>query len=94
MEVSAAQLEKARDRWGALMRGLAADMDLGPEELVPRVEAAAIRLAVREAQQALRAALESAVALPGPDSELSSRLRQALGVLEAIAWEAVASSEL
>ncbi|MHB1501701.1 MAG: hypothetical protein ACYCYK_11150 [Candidatus Dormibacteria bacterium] len=87
MEMSAAQLEKARDRWGALMRGLAADIDLGPEELVPRVETAAIRLAVLEAQQALGAALESARALPSPDSELGSRLRQALGILETIARE-------
>jgi hypothetical protein len=62
---SAQRLEHARDRWGALMRGLAADLDLPPDQLVSRVENAAARLALRDAATLLGAA-GAAMATLGP----------------------------
>lgn len=63
---SAQRLERARDRWGALMRGLAADLDLAPEQLVSRVENEAARLALRDAATLLGTAA-AALASLGPD---------------------------
>lgn len=63
---SARRLERARDRWGALMRGLAADLDLAPERLVSRVEGEAVRLALRDAATMLGTAA-AALTLLGPD---------------------------
>jgi hypothetical protein len=62
---SAQRLEHARDRWGALMRGLAADLDLPPDRLVARVEDAAARLALRDAATLLSTAAASLASL-GP----------------------------
>lgn len=63
---SAQRLEHARDRWGALMRGLAADLDLPPDQLVSRVESAAARLALRDAATLLSTAA-AALASLGPE---------------------------
>ncbi|MGC8473249.1 MAG: hypothetical protein ACP5PW_02425 [Candidatus Dormibacteria bacterium] len=63
---SAQRLERARDRWGALMRGLAADLDLAPGQLVSRVERAAAPLAMRDAATLLGTAA-AALASLGPD---------------------------
>ncbi len=82
MERAAAGLEQARDRWGALMRGLAADLDLGPEDLVPMAEATAFRFAILDATQILRAALEAATLAQGVDHPRSSAVRRALELLE------------
>ncbi len=60
VEQSALQMDKARDRWGALMRGLAADLDISPEDLVIRVESAAVRLGIRDVRAAIAAGLEAA----------------------------------
>jgi hypothetical protein len=68
MEDSAQQMERARDRWGALMRGLAGDLDLGQEDLVELVEAAALDLAVADAAAALEVAIAAARAAQDPDA--------------------------
>jgi hypothetical protein len=88
MERAAAGLEQARDRWGALMRGLAADLDLGPEALVPMAESTALRLAILDATQILRAALEAAASIPETGQTPSAAVQRALTALE----EAVGSS--
>ena len=62
---SARRLEHARDRWGALMRGLAADLDLPPDQLVSRVEGAAARIALRDATTLVSAAAAALTSL-GP----------------------------
>ncbi len=82
MEQAASHLERARDRWGALMRGLAADIDLGPEDLIPMAESTALRLAILDAVQILQAALEAAASVSEADQRLGTVLRQALTVLE------------
>lgn len=71
---SARLVEESRDRWGALMRGLAADLDLPAELLVARVERAAARLAIRDALTLLRAASGSLAALEGSAAEIGSEL--------------------
>ena len=85
MEQAAAQLERARDRWGALMRGLAADLDLTPEELVPMAEASALRLAILDASQILRTALEAADRLGDPEDPSRRTLQDALAALQNMA---------
>ncbi len=82
MEQAAAQLERARDRWGALMRGLAADLDLSPEELVPMAETRALRLAILDASQILRAAMEAAARLGNLDDPSSRAIQDALAALQ------------
>ena len=60
---SAQRMERARDRWGALIRGLAADLDLAPDQLVSRVENEAARLALRDAVTLLGAAAAALASL-------------------------------
>ncbi len=67
---SAQRLEHARDRWGALMRGLAADLDLPPDQLVSRVEDAAARIALRDAATLLGAAAVALASLGPGRAEL------------------------
>jgi hypothetical protein len=66
MEDAAQQLEKARDRWGALLRGLAGDLDLSPEALVELVEATALEMALADATQALDVAVAAARSAKDP----------------------------
>lgn len=78
---SARRLEEARDRWGALMRGLAADLGVSPSELVPRVERSALELALTDAAALLRAASAAAASLAGGEAP------RGLGQLQAMLTE-------
>jgi hypothetical protein len=77
MEDSARMMEAARDRWGALMRGLAGDLDLGQEDLVELVETAALELAVADAAAVLELALAAARAGKDPDLAIVDALTSA-----------------
>ena len=63
LEESARKLEEARDRWAALMRGIAVDMDIAPDDLVQRVESYALILALDELESSLLACRDAAAAL-------------------------------
>jgi hypothetical protein len=67
LEEAAQELEKARDRWGALMRGLAGDLDFSMDDLVELVESAALELALSEAVHALDMAAAAARATRDAD---------------------------
>ena len=62
LEESARKLEEARDRWAALMRGIAVDM-VAPDDLVRRVESYALILALDELESSLLACRDAAAAL-------------------------------
>ena len=79
MEQAAHELEQARDRWGALMRGLADDLDLGSEELIQMTESAAIEISIQNALSALEAGL--AAAHVRPDPKALALLQEALTLL-------------
>jgi hypothetical protein len=66
IEAAAQQVEKARDRWGALLRGLAGDLDVTPEALVELVEAIALDTALADAAQALDVAAAAALSAGDP----------------------------
>ena len=78
------QVERARDRWGALMQGLADDLDLGPQDLVPMVNDSAARLAVQDARAATGAALAAARAAGDPFLRWARALEDALAALNQI----------
>jgi len=84
VEESALQMDKARDRWGALMRGLAADLDTPAEQLVSRVETAAVRLAVRDARAALGAGLEACLTGITVDPAYQAAIEGAMAALSGI----------
>lgn len=63
LEGSARKLEEARDRWAALMRGIAVDMDIAPDDLVRRVESDALTLALDDLESSLLACRDAAAAL-------------------------------
>lgn len=84
LEEAAVQVERARDRWGALMQGLADDLDLGPQDLVPMVNDSAARLAVQDARAATGAALAAARAAGDPFLRWARALEDALAALNQI----------
>ncbi len=86
VEGSARQLEEARDRWGALARGLAADRDVEPEQLASLISTAASELSLQDAVAALRRGLAAAVAGSDGSDPISARLRAALATLEDADW--------
>src|SRR5580658_8068429 len=53
LEEAARKLEDARDRWAALMRGIAADLAIEPSQLVAMVEEYAMGIALEELEGAL-----------------------------------------
>ncbi|MHB8323156.1 MAG: hypothetical protein ACYDHB_01825 [Candidatus Dormibacteria bacterium] len=82
VEGAARQLEEARDRWGALARGLAADRDVEPGELARLVGRATTELSLQDAVTALRRGLAAATAGPDDGDAIPARLRAALAALE------------
>ena len=66
LEDSARKLEDSRDRWAALMRGIAADLNIEPSQLVATVEQYALEIALEELEAALLAASEAAASLAAP----------------------------
>ncbi len=56
LEEAARDLEQARDRWGALARGLGADLAIIEEELAERTRAHVLELALGQALRSLEAA--------------------------------------
>ncbi len=77
LEEAARCLEESRDRWAALMRGLAVDLERDPESLVDLVEELALRQSIEQAETTLSAAADSAAQLgTGAPPELSGALNQ------------------
>jgi hypothetical protein len=69
------------------MRGLAADLDLPPEQLVAMVESAAVRIALRDAATLAGSAAASLVSLGPQSAGLAgecSRIEAALARLAAV----------
>ncbi|MGH7705393.1 MAG: hypothetical protein ACRENY_05950 [Candidatus Dormibacteria bacterium] len=63
MEESARRVEDARDRWAALMRGIAVDLDLAPELLSEIVQRHSLAVSLDLLEEALRACRDSAPGL-------------------------------
>jgi hypothetical protein len=80
LEQSARKLEEARDRWAALMRGIAVDLEIEPDQLVETVERYDLALALEQLEVAIAACREAAASLETPQidalkaAELAVRL--------------------
>jgi len=83
LEEAARKLEEARDRWGALMRGIAADLAIEPSRLVTMVEEYAMGIALEELEEALRGAREAAASLGGSRPDALAAAESALQLLRA-----------
>lgn len=81
MELAAHKLEEARDRWAALARGLAADLDMPPETLVELVEGRAYHISRQELLTILELWAASADTAAAPGGPLRPDVDQALGAL-------------
>jgi hypothetical protein len=81
LEESAHKLENARDRWAALMRGIAVDLSLEPEELVGRVESYALDLALEDLEVSLLACREAATSVGADVTEALETAQTALRLL-------------
>lgn len=81
LEDSARKLEAARDRWAALMRGLAADLNIEPSLLVAAVERYALDIALEELEAALLGARDAAALLGGAPPEALAASQRALLLL-------------
>ncbi|MHB8313190.1 MAG: hypothetical protein ACYDD0_07830 [Candidatus Dormibacteria bacterium] len=84
LEDAAARMERARDRWGALMQGLADDRDVSQQDLVSMVNQSAARVAIQDARAATGAALAAARAAGGPYLGCVKALEDALAALNRI----------
>ncbi|HEY6537422.1 MAG TPA: hypothetical protein VI138_00070 [Candidatus Dormibacteraeota bacterium] len=60
LEDSAQSLEGARERWGALMGGIATDLDISTADLAARVESHAFLAALEQLEACLAACREAA----------------------------------
>ncbi|MGH7643146.1 MAG: hypothetical protein ACRENX_09075 [Candidatus Dormibacteria bacterium] len=69
LEEAALKLEEARDRFAALMRGIAVDLEIEAEQLVPLVERYGLAIALEQLEAALQACREAAAALASPQIE-------------------------
>jgi hypothetical protein len=81
LEESARKLEEARDRWAALMRGIAVDLSLEPEELVGRVETYALALALEDLEVSLLACRQAATSLGADATQALETAQTALRLL-------------
>ncbi|MGC1184213.1 MAG: hypothetical protein WBA31_03555 [Candidatus Dormiibacterota bacterium] len=81
LEESAHKLEEARDRWAALMRGIAVDMSIAPEDLVQRVESYALGLALDDLESSLLACRDAAAALGQDVSQALETARTAIRLM-------------
>lgn len=66
LEESARKLEEARDRWAALMRGIAVGLGLEAEDLVRLVEPYGLAVALDQLEAALLACREAGATLTDP----------------------------
>ena len=83
LEEAARKLEEARDRWVALMRGIAADLAIEPGLLVSMVEEYALGIALEELEEALRGARDAVTALGGSGPDALAAAESALQLLRA-----------
>lgn len=81
MELAARKLEEARDRWAALARGLAADLDLDPESLVGMVEGRAVQIGRQELLTIVELWAASAAAVAPPGEPIPQEIQSALEAL-------------
>ncbi len=63
LEEAARKLEDARDRWAALMRGIAVDLGVEPDRLVGMVEHHALEIGLEQLEAALLACRDAAAAM-------------------------------
>ncbi|MFZ0995834.1 MAG: hypothetical protein WAO09_07650 [Candidatus Dormiibacterota bacterium] len=81
LEEAARKLEDARDRWAALMRGIAADLAIEPSRLVTMVEQHGMAIALEELEAALRGARDAAAAQGGSHAPALTAAESALQLL-------------
>jgi len=81
LEESARKLEEARDRWAALMRGIAVDLDIEPEQLVELVERYGLAIALEQLEAALLACREARTELAKPQIEALDAAQAALALV-------------
>lgn len=85
LEEAARKLEDARDRWAALMRGIAADLAIEPSRLVAMVEEYAMGIALEELAEALQGARDAAASQGGSGHEALAVAESALQFIRAAA---------
>jgi hypothetical protein len=83
LEESALKLEDARDRWAALMRGIAVDLEIESEQLVEMVERYGLSIALEQLEAALLACREATTALAVPQIDALETAQAAVQVLRA-----------
>jgi hypothetical protein len=81
LEESAHKLEEARDRWAALMRGIAVDLNIDPEQLADQVEAHAFEIALADLEVSLLACREVGRALGAAETGALESAQQAVQAL-------------
>ncbi|HVB54220.1 MAG TPA: hypothetical protein VNF24_08550 [Candidatus Acidoferrales bacterium] len=81
LEESALKLEEARDRFAALMRGIAVDLEIETEQLVDLVEQYGLAIALEQLEAALLACREAAAALATPQIAALDAAEQAVRLL-------------
>lgn len=69
LEGAARKLEDARDRWAALMQGIAIDLNIESAALVEQVEALALAVALEQLEDALLACRAALTDRGGPPLE-------------------------
>jgi hypothetical protein len=85
LEEAARRLEDARDRWAALMRGIAADLGVEPSRLVSMVEQYGMGIALEELEDALLGARDAAASRGGSEPDALAAAETALQLLRAAA---------
>jgi hypothetical protein len=83
LEEAARRLEDARDRWAALMRGIAADLAIEPSRLVAIVEEYAMGIALDELEGALQGARDAAATRGGSGHQALAAAERALQIMRA-----------
>jgi hypothetical protein len=83
LEEAARKLEDARDRWAALMRGIAADLAIEPSQLVAMVEEYAMGIALEELEGALQGARDAAATRGGSGHQALAAAESALQLMHA-----------
>jgi len=81
LEEAARKVEESRDRWAALMRGIAVDLEIEAEQLVELVERYALTIGLEQLEAALLACREAATALGTPQVEALETAQRAVHLL-------------
>jgi len=81
LEEAARKLEDARDRWAALMRGIAADLAIEPGGLVTMVDRYGMGIALEELEEALSDVRDAAASQGGPEAQVLAAAESALELL-------------